>query len=390
MAAPPAHHTTEHSIPDLSTNGANLHIWLISLTDFIDVHTFPDFLSATYTPPDPSSDDYTTYRQHRGLVRLAIMKSLPSAVSAKLEINSDSTPYEIVTSIKTIFSSSTAMDHHILRQQAEALRLTHDLSVSEYIAQHRTLRNKMKNAQYPEINDEATTVKFIAEGLPAHSRFKHLPTQWTENDNIPASVANIERRLEAIEARHKTFSKDEDYSTPQGLTQAKRRGQGRGGRGRGHRGGHRGRYYPNPQFPYQPPAPFEAHAGYHPPGFPYPGLAAPPYANPYPAYTQWPQAPYAAPPQPSGSSNKRRPPGRAPPRRATQANTAVEALEQLLIANDDSAFADNESTFILDSGAHPTHVPDPPKTCCPSRHPSPPKLPLTPNHPPRITARCSW
>ena len=40
-----------------------------------------------------------------------------------------------------------------------------------------------------------------------------------------------------------------------------------------------------------------------------------------------------------------------------QANTALEALEHQLIANDDdSAAADNDSLFILDSSADPTHV----------------------------------
>lgn len=137
------------------------------------------------------------HRRRQGSVTYYSRKSSDTSCFLWSGITQFSETYTIlVASITTIFSSSTIMDHDIIHQLPEAIGLTKELSVGEYITQHCTLPKKMKTAQYPETNSDATIVKFFAEGLSAYSCFNiSLPSgSKMTTSQVPSPKSNVVSR----------------------------------------------------------------------------------------------------------------------------------------------------------------------------------------------------
>ena len=105
------------------------------------------------------------------------------------------TPFNIIKEISAYFQTNSSTDHQLLKQEAEATKLTSDTSVEDYIHAHRSIRTKMRNAKYPNIGDEQITVDFMINGLDGHPSFRHIPDTWVENDTLPTTIKATEDRL---------------------------------------------------------------------------------------------------------------------------------------------------------------------------------------------------
>ena len=76
-----------------------------------------------------------------------------------------SIPSYILLTLKPLLHRTSAADDSILEKEANSIRLTPGSDISDYVEEHLAHKSRMVSAEYPHINYETTTVKFILEGL---------------------------------------------------------------------------------------------------------------------------------------------------------------------------------------------------------------------------------
>ena len=95
-----------------------------------------------------------------------ILSSVPSEIlNHLLTPLDDPTPYEPLTKIITHLDTSNASDHEYLKQEVEQCNYTSGMSRQQYVTAHNNICTKMIAARYPNISDLTTTVDFRINGL---------------------------------------------------------------------------------------------------------------------------------------------------------------------------------------------------------------------------------
>lgn len=95
---------------------------------------------------------------------MSILNSLHESSDTTVNFDIDATPLDIIKGISDIFETDSTSNHHLLKQKAEATKLTSETSVEEYIQSQSSCRTKMRNEKYPNISDELITGDFIIKG----------------------------------------------------------------------------------------------------------------------------------------------------------------------------------------------------------------------------------
>ena len=100
-----------------------------------------------------------------GFLVISIINSLHGSIGTRANFDIDATLSEIIMEILALFETDSSTDHHPLKQKAEATKLTSETSLEDYIQAHRSVRTKMRNANYPNTGEEQITVKVIINSL---------------------------------------------------------------------------------------------------------------------------------------------------------------------------------------------------------------------------------
>ena len=116
--------------------------------------------------PPTQEDEQQTFQRAKHMLLGKIITSIPSEIAnLVLTPTSEPTPYDLVKAITAHLDTANADDQKYLKQQAEQAHFTHGMTLQEYITVHEGIRSKMIAARYPEIQDTRTTVAFMIDGL---------------------------------------------------------------------------------------------------------------------------------------------------------------------------------------------------------------------------------
>ena len=322
--------------------------WKAALEDILTEHELNPIITPGFTmQPEPSTADNSFYHKAFPSCRRMITASLETEISDLLPVTLYSeTPANIVTYLQDLLQVSYISQHAILQKEARSIKLIGDLSIKYYVHKHRTHRARMIAAEYPHILHESTTVKFMAEGLRENPSFSDMIRTF-KAAGYPASISALHDRLLDIEDEN-----DKTNLIPQ-PTPIRPNYHGLAGRGRGGRPGYRrGRVRGRGRYgqPWQP----HRH-----------GLT-----NQLDQIAQVGKLLTAF----NNPQNKPIPPSRRPNLRPTQAHSAttadqhdeqeplldLAALQALRAAAEtdmQNIQQDNsDRTYILDSGANPSHI----------------------------------
>ena len=106
-------------------------------------------------------------------------------------------PATVIETLDAILVKDSEPVHTILEKETKAIKLTTDKTIPEYIRSHRVQRALMITANYPHINNERTTVKFMVEGLREHHQFKDVIRAF-KISIIPCTIDELYARLQEI------------------------------------------------------------------------------------------------------------------------------------------------------------------------------------------------
>ena len=198
----PSHIRIHRRIPTLQANGDNFPIWKQALTDMALINGMENIIDPAYTTPDQQIPMYYTYRGKSAIICMAINNSLPPYFAATADLQLDSSSLQLSQAIIAHFTEGTTTAHLLLKQEADSTKMWHTVTLDEYITKHRSIRTRMKLAEYPNIpTGEAVTVQFIIQVLSTHPTYKHLKYMWIDTGTIPDNIQNLVQRLKAVHAR---------------------------------------------------------------------------------------------------------------------------------------------------------------------------------------------
>lgn len=109
-----------------------------------------------------------------------------------------------MTRIVEPINQSTKEDHQFLKTEAETIRFTADTKITEYIKEHKEVRQRMLAAKYPNISDEATTVDFLIEGLKANASLSTIVFHLLAHK--PTSIKDFTRKFKELYTFNQTLS----------------------------------------------------------------------------------------------------------------------------------------------------------------------------------------
>lgn len=111
-------------------------------------------------PLEPAADASHTQKFYE--VKALIMQSLPNSIIEQIptDILKKSTS-QIIRVFSDNVPQNNVEDHDALEAEARGITLTSDTIIKAYVKQHLSLRTKMFNAEFLNISDERTTVKYL-------------------------------------------------------------------------------------------------------------------------------------------------------------------------------------------------------------------------------------
>ena len=188
---------TTPTIPPLKFNNAKFwHRMLQAVAHDINLD---QFLDATHTAPQ-DQDQFATYKRDRERLTMIILASLPDEITFTLtDEQLKLSPYLLTQHVLNTVNEHTAVDHNLLEAKARNTHLTSLHNAEEYILKHKELRLSMRNANYPNINDELTTVNFMVHGIQDIEEL--FPTYDMMIQSPPSTFLHLKRMTKSTSQR---------------------------------------------------------------------------------------------------------------------------------------------------------------------------------------------
>lgn len=204
---------TNLSLPPLTLNNAALwHRALQALAHVLELETLLD--AASITPEDPA--EYAEFKRKQERLTLIILTSLPEQIIVRLAEADLELPPPLLTQhiLKTVNELNPRNDANSLpKSKAHKIRLKSLDKVEDYITDHENMRIIMRNQKYPRIEEEATTIQFMINGIKhhpdlflAHQIMVQIPPQ-----TIAEFSTRLRRAVSDIQARAKTNASHANY-----------------------------------------------------------------------------------------------------------------------------------------------------------------------------------
>lgn len=177
--------TVHIPLPQLTTK--NYRTWKISITAFADEHELEQFITGKPTVPTEPTQ-LKAHKKKRGQAVRLLISTISQDFMNSIGIDFlEKEPFEMMTTIQGYFDQEQSpIAHENLRNRAELLQIKVKETIEEYFTRHQQLRNDMKQAKFPNIDAETTTVQYIIRGLKARPQIApHIPTLLLQqHDNI--------------------------------------------------------------------------------------------------------------------------------------------------------------------------------------------------------------
>ena len=197
----PSAPTMEHTrLPTLSP--ANQRVWKRTLQAIAaDLNLAPHLDPSTTAPADPN--EFAKFKVDQERLCLLILASTPESITTRLSDDAlTSPPYLLTSHILNQIKDSVSLPHELLEERARSITLDPGMELDAYLAKHDAMRIEMRNAHYPGIDSESTTIKFLLLGL------RHNPDYRTAHDLLtldpPTHISDVIIRLRRMEANIKT------------------------------------------------------------------------------------------------------------------------------------------------------------------------------------------
>lgn len=141
-----------------------------------------------YTPPTRPVD-VTDTDIHQ--VNLAIMASFRRKIPPELKVSlpvyvddDDTTPSQAYRQLMDHFARSDPYLHDKFRAQLESRVIGKSEKMENFMKWHRELRAQMVDAQFTDIKQEATTIKWIIRGLSSHPQYTKMAISWQASGQL--------------------------------------------------------------------------------------------------------------------------------------------------------------------------------------------------------------
>lgn len=171
----------------------NIQPWIISIQCTADAMGIPEAID----DPEYQPDQFTA--RACAALTAKIIESLPSNIASHvITPNVRGRPGQLVRQVQQQTHQATPADRYALLVEAEQINLEEYETVDAFIEAHRTIRSKMMAAQYPNINDELTTVEIIIRGLRDNPEFQTVVPVWTSDP--PSQINALRARIIAVHA----------------------------------------------------------------------------------------------------------------------------------------------------------------------------------------------
>ena len=199
---------SQHQVDIPLLTFSNYIPWRISIEHHARMHKVLDYLLQA-VPNTSIPEEAALHRDKHSQAQLLVLPSLSTEVMALF------TDAELSGSVHTLFSK---IHSHLtarnpentddnLRGKAQSIKWDSTFTVSDYVAQHNEIRALMIRANYPDISNEQTTVKFLLEGLEHHPDWTvFLQTIATHNALHPGSPLSKDH-IVAMMVRHDEITK---------------------------------------------------------------------------------------------------------------------------------------------------------------------------------------
>ena len=360
---PQPHFPIQHNLEIPLLNTDNFVPWKITVEHFARTQGVLEYL---FNPPPQSTDPSTTelHQNKHTQAQLLVLSSISPEILQNFTLDEQKGPIcTLYTKLSDILTRTHPADSPAqLRRRARAISWDPNQPVMVYIEAHQRLRTVMIKSGYPDITNEQTTIQFILEGIESHPFWTVLlQVLSAHNDLHPSNPLPLDQIIsmmikhDAIHQNAKTAS----YHAPPGQGYPSTFNS----RPRYSRAKHpKSKAPPQRQHEFHPknniPRPHN-HTG---PWCKYHGLSSHSTAacKLHKMFEEFLKStPAAAQHQSYGNTN--------PPQLHDNASNASEFLCPSEVPTPDVRITP-PATYILDSGANPTHLTEPPPGIPP--HPS--------------------
>ena len=199
-ASSPTNMTTP-TLPPLTMTNAK--IWRRMLQAVAhDLH-LDTLLDASHTAPQ-EPERYAEYKRQQERLTVLILTSLPEEITSTLTDDQlKLPPYLLTQHVINTVTEYTAVDHSLLESKARNTRLSSLDDAEDYILRHRKIRISMCNANYPQIGDESTTVNFLIHGIQDVEALHHTHDMMIQipPPTISAFATRLHRIINSIQER---------------------------------------------------------------------------------------------------------------------------------------------------------------------------------------------
>lgn len=212
---------------------SNYTFWLMSLRLAAALYRCEDHVIKD--PPEPSDPDLSeTHRRGAAQAWLILTQSVPEEIRHQLTVEDlSSTPHQITKILKQIVLSRPENSHQFLMSRAQNMILRPGESMSNYLAAHDDIRQRMILIDHIKESDEATTILFILCGLRQNRDYSDVCSSLGVK-SAASTLTLAELKHDLLHAEQFLKSKPRHSRSPsrghgQGSTVARsRRSNGRG------------------------------------------------------------------------------------------------------------------------------------------------------------------
>ena len=171
---PLPHQTPHFDFPALTPS--NLVQWCLSVESHAAVNNILEYIIGP-VPPDPTDPPQRqAHQRNLALARILIIPNISQEVLTGISPTLlSSHPSYIYQHLKDKLSIVPPQNSEAsLRNAANQIHYSSDSGIHDYITKHKELRNIMLQSGFPNIDDEATTIKFVIDGLQIHQDWAPL------------------------------------------------------------------------------------------------------------------------------------------------------------------------------------------------------------------------
>lgn len=164
--------STPGLVPKLSYS--NYTFWYMSLRLAAALYRCEDHI-ITDPPPPADLEGKDTHRRAAAQAWLLLTQSVPEEIRHQLTIDDlSSTPHNICDKLKQVVLSRPENSRTYLMNRAQSFLLRRQESMSDYLAGHDDIRQRMILVDHIKEDDEATTILFVLCGLRQNADYSDV------------------------------------------------------------------------------------------------------------------------------------------------------------------------------------------------------------------------